>query len=270
MSDDDDQLDVTELFPLDGRPGPAPRISAERGDAMVDRALEAWQGKGASRRRSASRRTVAATGAAILVAGAAAAAYFSGLDEMETPRPQIADPPAQRTAASPPPVPSSKTEPLAAETPALPKAAPEPAPAKTTASESPTPASKSLDDWMRQASRLRRRGRWSDAEQAYRQVYRAHPGTLSAYVARVAAASLRLDQLGDPSGARRLFEAARQARPAGSLDVEARQGIANASRRLGDMAAERVALRGLIAAHPQTRAAENARQRLKEIEASGK
>lgn len=120
---------------------------------------------------------------------------------------------------------------------------------------------------MRRANRLRNRERWAQAERAYRRVYEAHPDSLSAYVARVAAASLRLEHMNDPGGARRIWAQARAMRPGGSLDVEILQGIATSSRQLGDHAREADALRALVEQHAGTRAARRAEQRLRRLAA---
>jgi hypothetical protein len=88
---------------------------------------------------------------------------------------------------------------------------------------------------------------------------------MSAYVARVAAGSIRLDHLGDARGALQLFREAVAARPGGALEIEARQGIARSWRKLGDRKREREALDELLQQDTSGPAAEQARRRLEVI-----
>jgi hypothetical protein len=97
-------------------------------------------------------------------------------------------------------------------------------------------------------------------------VFEQHPGTLAAYVARVAAASIRVDHLDDASGARTLLRQALRERPNGALDLEVRTGLSKAEHALGDRAAEREALQSLVQSHPASLAAERARERLRELD----
>ena len=90
-----------------------------------------------------------------------------------------------------------------------------------------------------------------------------YPGTATAYVARVAAASLRLDHLGDPAGALALY---RGALAGGALGEEALLGTARCHRALGDRASEAATLRRLLAAHPRSLLAAQASARLAELE----
>ena len=91
------------------------------------------------------------------------------------------------------------------------------------------------EDGLRAANRLRAEGRFREAEQAYLSVLKAYPGSSAAYVARVAAGTLRLDHLGDPRGARALLKPALSAK--GPLDLEVRSGLERANQLLGEPSA---------------------------------
>jgi TolA-binding protein len=120
-------------------------------------------------------------------------------------------------------------------------------------------------DLLRRANRLRKAQRWRAAERAYGAVAGRHPGSRSAHVARVAAASLRLEKLGDPRGALELYRAVLRRRPEGNLAAEARYGVAEALRALGDRSGEARALEQFLEAHPDNALAGAARQRLREL-----
>lgn len=126
----------------------------------------------------------------------------------------------------------------------------------------------SPEDLLREANRLRGSRRWREAERTYTRVMREHPSTMSAHVARVAAADIRLSQLGDPRGALRLYRGALGGRGSGALALEARQGIAESLRRMGNTVEETRALRAIVASHPGTPAARRAARRLAEIEST--
>jgi len=120
-------------------------------------------------------------------------------------------------------------------------------------------------DLLARANQLRAQGRFRRAESVYRAAARAGRGSLTAYVAQVAAGGIRLDHLNDPRGARDAYLAARRAQPGGPLDVEVQQGLATAARQLGDVAGERRALRALLASTSGGPVAERARMRLAEL-----
>lgn len=120
-------------------------------------------------------------------------------------------------------------------------------------------------DLLARANTLRTDRAWRDAEALYAQVATASPGTMSSYVARVAAAGLRLDHLSDPAGALTMYRAAMRERPNGVLDAEVRDGIARALRARGDRAGEIRALRDLEARHPDSSAALRAAERLRAL-----
>jgi tetratricopeptide (TPR) repeat protein len=115
---------------------------------------------------------------------------------------------------------------------------------------------------LAEANRLRAAARWQAADAAYERVWRSAPKSSSAYVARVAQASVRLEHLGDARGALTAYRAALAQSPDGPLGEEIRFGIAEALRRRGDARQERDALERFLAAYPDSPLATRARQRL--------
>ncbi len=255
MSSDEKLPPLNELFPLDDRPGPA-RFSPARRQAMIRGAIDAWQAERSTSAAPPPRRrygrVVAIAAATFALTGAAAALWYgvatTGQDEPSgtgaaDPRSAVTGDPAG-AAAEP-----TTAEALAAEQPA----------------PRPAPESRAAQDLLQLANRMRGEGRWKQAEQTYGKVYLQYPGSMSGYVARVAAASIRLDHLGDARGALRLYREAVASRPGGALEVEARQGIARSWRRLGDREREREALGELLKKDASGPAAEQTRRRLEVI-----
>jgi hypothetical protein len=122
-----------------------------------------------------------------------------------------------------------------------------------------------VEDIVALANQRRKEKRWRAAEELYERVMRDHAGTDAATIATVASASLHLDHLADPAGALSRFHRALRVRPRGPLAEEARWGVAETHRALGDEAAERAALRRFLSAHPGSVNAARARQRLAEL-----
>jgi hypothetical protein len=121
------------------------------------------------------------------------------------------------------------------------------------------------NDMMKQANEQRRSRNWRAAETLYQRVMREHPGTGVAHVAAIAAAAIRLDHLGDARGALRLY---RDALAGGrALAEEARWGVAESLRALGDTAGERRALEDFLARHPRSPLAPQATARLRALQA---
>jgi len=127
------------------------------------------------------------------------------------------------------------------------------------------PPNAPVEDIVAAANQQRKEKRWRRAEALYERVMRDHAGTDAAAIATVASASLHLDRLADPDGALRRFRQALRLRPDGPLAEEARWGLAETQRALGDKGAERSALRAFLAAHPRSVNAARARQRLAEL-----
>jgi hypothetical protein len=118
------------------------------------------------------------------------------------------------------------------------------------------------EDWLEEANQLRARKKWKEADAAYAKVWQTAPKSDAAYVARIAAAGVRLDHLSDPRSALLRYRAALKASANGALSEEARFGIAEAFRKLEDSEREIAALRDFLAKHPNAGLAPKAKARL--------
>jgi hypothetical protein len=96
-------------------------------------------------------------------------------------------------------------------------------------------------------------------------VLKQYPRSDAAVVAEVASATLHLEHLGDAPGALAGYRRALAARPAGALGEEARWGIAEAFRAVGDAKGEAFALRVFLDTHPRSAMATAAKKRLAEL-----
>jgi tetratricopeptide (TPR) repeat protein len=264
MSDIDLDHDeaIAKRLLLDERPGPAARVSKERAALLVENALDTWQVDALPTPAKPSAWRMLAGAAMLLLAlvGSAAAARWIFI-ELSAREKAEAAPVARKT-------PALRAQEKSVPTAIAPQTSEEEAMDTPVAKEPARKAqARDLEDWMREANRLRAAGRFAEAAAAYAQVYERHPGSVSAYVAAVAAGSIELEHLGNPSRARKLFARALRAQPVGTLDIEARQGLALALADTGDRPAEAEALAKLIAAHPNSPAAERARARLHELAA---
>ncbi len=146
-----------------------------------------------------------------------------------------------------------------------------PADARTQRHAEPAPPATPAtpEDLMKQANEQRRTRKWQAAEALYQRVVREHPGSSAAYVAAIAAASIRLDHLGDARGALRLYQSALASGVNRVLAEEARWGLAEAHRALGDDAREARALQAFVARHPGSPLIPQARARLGALGAAG-
>jgi hypothetical protein len=246
-----DQVALRPLPPLDDRAGPARRISAAHAQRLVAAALEARAGERGD--APLARRLAVAAALALALASAASAAYVLGRA-----RPAAA-PAAGQMVPPAPPAHLAPAGPEAAAAPLAPVRAHAPVPVAAPAGHPAT-----AEDRLRLANQLRARGLWRAAERAYRRAA-AGPGAGDASAATVAAASLRLEHLDDAPGARALYLGVLRARPAGALAEEARWGVVEAERRLGDRQAEARALRDFIARHPGSLQRPRAEGRLAEL-----
>lgn len=261
-----------EVLRLDGEAGPAKRILHERGHALVqaaiDAAFAAREEETMSLPPPPSRRrlpTPLVIGAFLALATGTAAALTIYVSRQEAA-------PSRESVEVPP---SSRPRPRVAEVgPEAPAddVADETSTDDSTTSETPRRVrsgavrAEPVDDLLERANRLRRERRFLDAERTYREVARVAPRTMSSYVAGIAAASIRLEQMNDPRGALALFETALRTHPGGALEIEALEGSARASSKLGRRARERDYLEQLIRDYPGSAAAERAAARLAAIE----
>jgi len=133
------------------------------------------------------------------------------------------------------------------------------------AAAQPSVPGQTPQDMLQKANDLRAQHQWFAATQVYEQTIRTFPNRAEAYSATVAAAVLRLDQLGDARAALDLFSSAIRARPRGALSEEARWGIVQSYRSLGDRASERARLQEFVTLYPQSLQAARAHARLHEL-----
>ena len=225
---------------LDDRSGPALPLTADAQERMIAAALEEVY---PLKRRP---RWIALAAAVFLLIGAPAAVAAW----------MYARPPEKTIAPPPPPLPKPvvKAEPeVVEEEPAPP--APEPRTKKKKEQRS--------EDLLAKANALRRESKWREAEAVYLEVADRFPKSGSAYVALVAAASLRLEHLDDPKGALALL--AKAAKRKGPLDAEILWSRSRAYRALGRAAEERRAIETLLAEHPDAPFVDAARERAKQI-----
>jgi hypothetical protein len=287
-----DQAVLADLLPpLDDRPGPARRLSSTASTAMVRSIVDAALARQAESlaaeteslppARSWEWRRVLAPAAAVLlvISFGAGAAALVGRYVFDLPVDPVAPPPVRqvrsRERAVTPPAPAQQ---LLVPAPASP---PEPSPRqrkvkhprpKSAMAPLGAPVAMELDletappeDLLALANERRRERVWNAADQLYRAVMSRFPGSDAALVAEIASAALHLEQLGDPGGALRAFRRALSERPTGPLAEEARWGIVEATRALGDAAQESAALSDFLAHHPSSALAPAARRRLSEL-----
>ncbi len=243
-----------QLFPLDHQPGPA-WIAPGRAQAMIEKALDAWQQEGTKAPRR-SRGKMVFLAAAIVAFTSAAAGLFHAWTVSQEPQ----------SSASTQSSPISKRAAGIATTEK--QAEPEPPVLSKDSARRSTKGretQKRADDLLRTANQLRQRARWRDAEETYRRVSIIYPRSASAYVALIAAASIRLEQLDDARGALELYSRAVTIEPSGALDIEARMGIARAFQRLGNRKREIKSLRQVLRRYHSGPMVQQAKQRLEVI-----
>jgi tetratricopeptide (TPR) repeat protein len=204
-------------------------------DAIVERA----SGRPAASRASALGRMLPAAAALVLtlvVAGGVVAAVrsFPALRAYLAPAPAAQAP--QATSPRQRQIPIAATAVPAGS--AIDRSAAEPAASKPV----PALAPRAHVDLLARANQLRAQRRWRAAEALYLRVLAEQAGVQPSSTAALAAAELRLSQLGRPEGALALFERALSLQPDGPLAEQARHGIALSYRALGDRAGETRAL----------------------------
>lgn len=259
------------LPPLDGRPGPARILAPTRRAAMVKAIVNAAlaDGDAPARPEAPSRgawyRTLAFAAAILLCLSAAVVPALIR---------HVRQPVAPRAPARPPPVSEPRLEVKPDPAPPAVEPPPDPAPrpshrapiASIVGREEEVDVEKApLEDLLELANQRRRARDWRGADQLYRAVSRRFPDSDAAVVAGVASASLHLEQLGDAAGALRDYRHALASQPTGPLAEEARWGIAEAERAIGDTTAEGEALRDFLHNHPSSALAPAARRRQVEL-----
>ncbi len=265
----------SELLPrLDGLPGPARALTPARSAAMVTSIVDAAladphvPARAEAPTRMGWRRALRFAAAILFCfSGAVAPALVRHVKHTVAPR----------TPVEPPRRPEPRRErkrdlaPPAVEPPRPGAPAPHPMPpARIVSVPRPNvaPAEEEFDvekappeDLLALANERRRIRDWSGADRLYSATSRRFPHSDAAVVAWVASAALHLEQLRDAAGALRDYRQALATRPTGPLAEEARWGIAEAERALGNSAAEALALRDFLANHPGSALAPAARRR---------
>jgi len=134
----------------------------------------------------------------------------------------------------------------------------------------PTPAATALPptaiELLDGARRSRAAGDWQGAASAYEALVTRWPDSPEARVALVPLGELRLERLGDAAGALQTFDKYLAGPSSGALGEEASWGRIRALRSLGRAPEEAEALHAFLAAHPASLRAQEARQRLAELE----
>jgi hypothetical protein len=243
---------------LDDRAGPARPL----GDEDIRRTVRAAMAQPVSRPRRAVRlRRVLLLAAALLVVVASALALI-GVPLRKRVLP--ATRPTRSQSGAPSPTAVAPAEPAAPPATGREPVPPEPT-ARAVAAPPRQPAfdGADADALLAHANALRGAKRWRLAASEYERVVQLLPDSAAAQAARVAAAELRLEQLGDPRRAERGFLEAQ--RRGGALAEEASWGLVRARRALGDGVGERLALQSFLEAYPAAAMAPQARARLAEM-----
>lgn len=253
--DDLHDPDLARLLRLDAEPGPAPPQSAAAEAAMISAAVSTALGPGGGGGPGGAALKLAALTAALALAltgawlltrsGAAPEPRVS--EKVVTPVSDTPEAPGRPDAGQR--IEEPETE-LVMEAETVPEPAPKKPPPKKLA-----PASS--EDLLAEANAARKRKAWKEADALYARVVDEHAGTAAAQIALVASATLHLEHLEDPRGAVKRFQKAL----AGPVAEEARYGLAEAYRALGDDAAEAAALTDFLRHHPDSPLAERARKR---------
>lgn len=277
----DDQLAAALLPPLDDHSGPARRIPQAKASAMVSSIVDAAM-KDSPRVESTapvpkqSTRRLAPILAVALVAAAvvgAAAAVVTTRYLSPARAPEEATPPPPREAPAPVVPDQEPKEVVIDDTMVIddpePKQKPRPRNDKPDKPEQPekidVPPDAPAEDILALANQRRKERAWREADALYRRVIKQYPRSDASIVAEVASATIHLEHLGDPNGALAGYRRALDARPAGALGEEARWGIAEAFRAVGDTKGEAFALRVFLDTHPRSAMASAARKRLAEL-----
>jgi tetratricopeptide (TPR) repeat protein len=241
------------------------QFSPRRANAIIQGALDSWQVEQPRVIHGRWKRALLLAAATFAVASAAAGLLYVGY--ADRPAPSIS-PVDVRPSASPKPAdkpvltPDTEINAAASSTPGTSSTARDESSWRTAP---PRPRPQLAEDLLLVANKLRAQRKWSAAEQTYRRVCTLYPNSASAYVASIAAGSIRLEHLADPRGALDAYSKALAVNPRGALDIEARLGLARSWQQLGDRDREIAALRTLLQKHASGPMVQRARERLEAI-----
>jgi len=263
---------------LDEGPGPAARLPRGKADAMIENALLAagFEGVGEAlsaapeeqkqevrrRRFTLLQAAAAALFAFVSIGSASAAVMWFARRKPEPVMEQRVELPLQKPARTPKPEPAPVPE-IVQEQELI-----EPEEIEVSRPLDEKTRARRPEDWLEEANRLRAQKRWKEADESYARVWQTAPRSDAAYVARVASAGVRLEHLHDPKVALVRYRNALKLAPSGPLSEEARYGIAEAYRAMGDRQAERNALEAFLAKHPAAGLTNRAKKRMLELSAS--
>ena len=277
--------ELQRMLVLDDAPGPALAIDAWRANEIIEAALEGAGfgpsgGPSSSSAGKASTPSGASTGAAVgtkLAIVAAVVIVVAAIVLFMT-RGRRGD-----GQVTPPPIPDAAIDSsVGSGTLAVaPDAAPEAVVAEDIVIDEPPPPQQTRDepapqrpkpkrdespaDLLGEANAKRAAKQWRESDELYARVVERAPKTLAAQTALIASASLRLEHLGDPKGALQRFRRALAIAPNGALAEDARWGIAEAARAIGNGAAEAAALDEFLAHHASSPLAPRAKARRAEL-----
>ena len=289
--------DLERLFELDDAPGPARPVDDAHAAAIVAGALGGagfppggggggGGGGGPAVRRLGAVRRFAGVKPAVLGGGAAVLLATVAWVAMRSPREVASPPPAPAIAATdealppappatPPAVPAESSNPVAV-APAAAEPPGEP-PAKPTKRATGAHAHRHLPraeppavaaapaDLLAEANAARGAHHWRAADALYARVVAGGDAALAVQTALVASGTLHLEHLGDPAGAAQRFRAALASGSRDPLAEDARWGLVEAARDLGDPAGELRALDDFRAHHAGSVRAARARARRVEL-----
>jgi tetratricopeptide (TPR) repeat protein len=252
---------------LDDAEGPARSLSPAELATLAERVQRSWAIRATPRPRRVPRVIMLGGALALASAGAAGAVYSVAFSEPSS-------------LPSPPPLPvlgeAHQAHALSA-APIIPDAidagAPEVAPLRevpaASATERLVPARGKAHhvlaaaDRLADANSLRGEHRYREALALYLQVIRGYPDSIQASAARVAAAALELEQLGNIQGAEHLYREAKTS--GGKLTPEAAFGLAQVLRARADAAGERKALQEFVTRYPESPLVSAAERRLETL-----
>lgn len=282
-----DDAGVERLFRVDGA-GPAPPIDPARADAMIDAALDAVLGPAAGGAGGEPGAAAPSTGGGAATSGGVSAAWWGAIGAVvvagaavtlwlvtrapAAPAPEAPAPPAPTAqAGAPGPAPTPDAAPAPA--PPLPDEVEilvddvEDLPAPVAPARDPSPPKRARpapDDLLKQANEARRQKAWQAADALYARVWAEYPGTAAAQVALVASGTIQLEHQRAPRVAIARFREALRG-GGGGVAEEARYGLAEAYRAVGDAARERRALDDFLRHHAGSPLADRARDRRAEL-----
>jgi tetratricopeptide (TPR) repeat protein len=252
-------LPLEKIFPLDEQLGPA-RIGMREARTLVERALDTWQSETAQAPRRRKTKMLLLAAAVFAIASSAAGLFYAQTISKQT---HVSDRPTTPRLSAPKPAKQPEAPAIDQQTES---SAELPASIDHTVQRTKDHApQKQADDLLQIANKQRQQERWREAEQTYRRVYMLYPNSSSAYVAAIAAASIRLERLNNPRGALSLYTEAMSVEPNGSLDIEARLGIARSWQALGDRKHEIETLRALLRKYSSGPMVQRARERLEVV-----